>query len=123
MLLWDMQVFMPPGGGPTRAAQLGTLEEIVHTHTIDDRFGELFEELEPYAASLPYDSDDASLIRVAHRDWERARRVPAELAVEFAKVAAESYEVWVQAREDSDFAPFRPWLKSPKWESCSLSTA
>ena len=111
MLLWDMQVFMPPGGGPTRAAQLGTLEEIVHTHMIDDRFGELFEELEPYAASLPYDSDDASLIRVAHRDWERARRVPAELAVEFAKVAAESYEVWVQAREDSDFAPFRPWLE------------
>ena len=88
-----------------------TLEEIVHAHMIDDRFGELFEELEPYAASLPYDSDDASLIRVAHRDWDRARRVPAELAVEFAKVAAESYEVWVKAREDSDFAPFRPWLE------------
>jgi carboxypeptidase Taq len=111
VLMWDMTVFMPPGGAPTRAAQLATLEEIVHAHVVDDRFGELFEELEPYAASLPYDSDDASLIRVARRDWERARRVPAELAVEFAKTAAESYEVWVKARENSDFASFRPALE------------
>ena len=44
---------MPPGGAPTRAAQLGTLEEIVHAHVVDERFGELFEELEPYASSLP----------------------------------------------------------------------
>ena len=60
VLVWDMTVFMPPGGGPTRAAQLATLEEITHEHEVDERFGELFEELEPYAASLPHDSDDAS---------------------------------------------------------------
>ena len=111
VLVWDMTVFMPPGGGPTRAAQLATLEEVLHAHAVDDRLGELFEELAPYAASLPYDSDDASLIRVAQRDWERERRVPAALAVEFAKTSAESYEVWVKAREDSDFALFRPWLE------------
>jgi carboxypeptidase Taq len=111
VLVWDMTVFMPPGGAPTRAAQLATLEEIVHAQTVDDRFGELFAELEPYAASLPYDSDDASLIRVAQRDWNRARRVPTELAVEFAKTAAESYEAWVKAREDSDFPQFQPWLE------------
>ena len=78
---------------------------------VDERFGELFEELEPYAASLPHDSDDASLIRVSRRDWDRARRVPSELAVEFAKAQAESYEVWVKAREESDFAAFRPSLE------------
>ena len=111
VLVWDMTVFMPPGGGPTRAAQLGTIEELIHAHSVDDRLGELFEELESYAASLPYDSDDASLIRVAKRDWSRLRRVPAELAVDIAKTAAESYEVWVKAREDSDFGPFRPALE------------
>ena len=111
VLAWDMQVFMPPGGTPTRAAQLGTLEELIHERVVDDRFGELFDELEPYAESLPYDSDDACLIRVARRDWDRARRVPTELAVEFAEAAAESYEVWVRARENSDFAAFRPSLE------------
>jgi carboxypeptidase Taq len=111
VLVWDMTVFMPPGGAPTRAAQLGTIEQIVHDVATDDRLGELLEELAPYATSLPHDSDDACLIRVAERDWSRARRVPTELAVEFTKVAAESYDVWVRARQDSDFAPFRPWLE------------
>ena len=87
------------------------MEEITHAHVVDDRFGELFAELEPYAASLPHDSDDAALVRVAQRDWNRARRVPAALAVEFAKAAAESYEMWVKAREESDFAVFRPSLE------------
>jgi carboxypeptidase Taq len=111
LLLWDMQVFMPPGGAPTRAAQLATIEEILHARVVDDRFGELFDELEPFTAELPEDSDDACLIRVARRDWERARRVPTELAVEFAKVSAESYDAWVKARVESDFAAFAPWLE------------
>ena len=111
LLLWDMQVFMPPGGAPTRAAQLATIEEIVHARVVDERFGELFGELEPYAAGLPDDSDDACLIRVARRDWERARRVPSELAVEIAKVSAESYDAWVRARTESNFASFQPWLE------------
>jgi len=111
VLVWDMQVFMPPGGAPSRAAQLGTLEELIHERLVDDRFGELFEELEPYAASLPHDSDDACFIRVARYDWDRARRVPTELAVEFAETAAESYDVWVGARQNSDFAAFRPSLE------------
>ena len=111
VLLWDMTVFMPPGGAPTRAPQLATLEEIIHTTLVDDRFGELFDELEPYAASLPHDADDAALVRVARRDWERARRVPTELAAEFAQAEAESYEVWVRAREESDFEAFRPSLE------------
>ncbi len=111
VLLWDMTVFMPQGGAATRAAQLATLEGVFHEHLVDDRFGELFEELEPYAATLPHESDDAALVRVAKRDWDRARRVPAELAVELAEVGAQSYEAWVGARAASDFAAFRPWLE------------
>ena len=111
VLVWDMTVWMPPGGNPSRASQLATLEAVVHEHEVDGRLGELFEELTPYAASLPSDADDACLIRVAHRDWSKARRVPGELAVEFAKTAAQSYEAWVKAREETDFASFRPWLE------------
>ena len=111
LLVWDMQVFMPPGGAPTRATQLATLEEVLHERLVDEGLGELLEELAPYEASLPHDSDDASLIRVARRDWDRARRVPAELAGEFARAAVESYSIWVGARENSDFEAFRPSLE------------
>jgi carboxypeptidase Taq len=111
VLLWDMTVWMPPGGGPSRAAQLATIESIVHEREVDERLGELFEALEPYAESLPADSDEACLVRVSKRDWTKARRVPVELATDLVRTTAESYEVWVKAREESDFASFRPWLE------------
>jgi carboxypeptidase Taq len=111
VLSWDMQVFMPSGGAAMRAAQLATVEELIHERLVDERLGELLQELEPYEASLPYGSDDASLIRVTRRDWDRARRVSGELVAELAQTVAESYAVWVTARESSDFALFRPSLE------------
>jgi carboxypeptidase Taq len=111
VLVWDMQVWMPPAGQGSRAAQLATLEATIHDLQTDDRIGELLDELEPYPASLSYDSDDACLLRVARRDWDKARKVPTELAAELARTGVESYEAWVKARERSDFASFRPWLE------------
>jgi carboxypeptidase Taq len=108
---WDLEVWMPPRGESARAAQLATLQAIVHARQVDDRIGELLDELEPYAASLPPDSDDACLIRVARRDWEKLRRIPTELAAEIARAQAESYQAWVKAREESRFADFRPHLE------------
>lgn len=111
VLHWDMEVFMPPSGASSRAAQLATLQAVLHERQIDDRIGELLDEVEPYAAALPADSDDACLVRVVRRNWEKARRVPTELAAEFAHTQAESYEAWVKAREADDFEAFRPWLE------------
>jgi carboxypeptidase Taq len=111
LLAWDLEVLMPPGGQPARASQLTTLAGILHERRIDDRIGALTEELAPYADSLAYDSDDACLIRVARVDWEKARRVPPELASELEGTAANSYAAWVAARESGDFASFRPWLE------------
>jgi carboxypeptidase Taq len=111
ILAWDMEVWMPPSGGDSRGTQLGTLAGVAHERQIDDRIGELLAELEPYAASLPADHDDACLVRLAGRQWERLRKVPTALAAEFAKTQAESYRAWVRAREEDDFAAFRPWLE------------
>ena len=108
---WDMEVWMPPRGEAARASQLATLQAIVHARQTDDRIGELLDELEPWAATLPHDSDDAALIRVARRDFEKLRRIPTELAAEIARAQAESYQAWVKAREESRFADFRPHLE------------
>jgi carboxypeptidase Taq len=111
VLHWDMEVWMPSAGGPSRGRQLATLSSIIHDRSVDDRIGELLDELEPRASSLPYDSDDACLVHVARRQWEKARRVPTEWAAEFTEEQARSYQAWVEAREKGEFAVFRPSLE------------
>ena len=111
VLSWDLEVWMPPGGAESRATQLSTLVRIVHEKFTDDRIGELLDELEPYAASLPHDADDACLVRVTRRRYEKQRRIPADLAADLTKAAAEGYQVWVGAREEGDFRKFQPALE------------
>src|SRR6476620_3963134 len=110
LLEWDQMVMMPPAGAAVRAERLATVERIAHERFSDERIGELVDGLSDLEASLPYDSDDASLIRVTRRDWEKARRVPSDLAGELTKAASEGMEAWVVAREQNDYASFRPWL-------------
>ena len=56
--------------------------------------------------------DEASLVRVARREWEKARRVPAELAGgDHPGVPRVAEHAWVEARERSDFAAFLPYLE------------
>jgi len=110
LLEWDQMVMMPPAGAAVRAERLATVERIAHERFVDDRIGALLEDLGELEVSLPYDSDDASLVRVTRRDWDKARRVPADLAAELTKAASEGMEAWVVARAENDYAAFRPWL-------------
>ena len=110
VLDWDQMVMMPPGGAAVRAERLATLQRVSHERFTDDRIGELVDELRTLEESLPYDADDACLIRVTRRDWEKARRVPTELAGELTKAASEGMEAWVAARAANDYGAFRPWL-------------
>ena len=110
LLVWDLETMMPRAGGAVRAEQLGTLTRIAHERFTHDELGVLLEELRPYEESQPYESDEASLIRVARHDYERARRVPADLRAEMARVGAHGVEAWHRARETNDYDVFRPAL-------------
>jgi carboxypeptidase Taq len=111
VLGWDQRVTMPPLGTEARAEQLATLGRIAHERFTDDEVGRLLDAAAPLVDSLPYDSDDASLVRVTRRDWEKARRVPTELREEMTREAARGHHAWVEARRDSDYASFRPYLE------------
>lgn len=111
VLYWDQRVTMPPLGTPARAEAVATLGRIAHERFVDDEIGSLLERLRPLEESLEYDSDDASLVRVTRHDWEKARRVPAELRAEILRAGAQGHQIWVEARAKSDFASFLPALE------------
>ena len=111
ILFWDQTVMMPPGGGAVRGAQVTTLDRIAHEKFISDEIGTLLDALAGYEQELDYDSDDASLIRTTRRDWEKAHRVPADLAAEMTGAAADAHDVWAKARAENDYALFLPHLE------------
>ena len=111
ILSWDQQTMMPAAGAGHRAEQMGTLQLLAHQLFIADETGRLLDEATREAESLDPDSDDACLIRVVRRDYDKAFRVPPELRAEMARAAAEARPVWVKAKADSDFQAFLPVLE------------
>ena len=110
LLGWDQDVMMPRGGAAVRAEQLGTLGRLAHERFTDPQVGRWLDALKAHEAALPYDSDDASLIRVARRDYEKAVCVPSSLRAEMTTLASHAREAWVEARATSQFSQFEPFL-------------
>src|SRR5919197_6292074 len=110
LLAWDQETTMPPDGAPARAEQRATIGRAAHERLVSDELGRLLEELRGMEESLPYESDEASLIRVARRDHEKACRVPAELRAELLREGALGIGAWLQARDRRDFEVLRTHL-------------
>src|SRR5690606_11926076 len=102
LLDWDQTTYMPPGGSPARARQLALVARIAQEKFTDPAIGRLLDELEPWAEQLPYDSDEASLVRVSRREYERALKVPPAFLGEFYAHSSASYHAWTKARPAND---------------------
>jgi carboxypeptidase Taq len=111
LLGWDQQTMMPPRGAEQRAEALGTLERIAHERFTDDQTGRLLDAAESELAGVDDDSNDVRIIRKARRNWEKARRVPTDLAAEMAHAGSIGQEAWVAARAANDFGAFAPHLQ------------
>jgi len=111
LLSWDQSTYMPPGGAAARARQMATLGQLAHEKFTDPAIGKLLEDLRPYEESLPYDSNEASLIRVTRRNYERAVKVPPSFVARLSNHTSQTYEIWAKARPANDFAAVQPNLE------------
>jgi carboxypeptidase Taq len=111
VLSWDQATYMPKGGAAARARQGATLSRLAHEKFVDPGLGKLLDDLAPWGERLPHDSDDASLIRVVRRDFEKAIKLPAEFVARLSAFGSQSYDAWTRARPADDFATMRPLLE------------
>ncbi len=111
LLNWDQQTMMPPRGAQSRAEALATLERISHDLFVSAEMGSLLDGAAAELDGASPQSDDACLVRVVRRRWEKARRVPTELAAEMTLAASIGQEAWIAARAEDDFAAFVPHLR------------
>ena len=119
VLGWDQQTYMPQGGSDARGHQLGTLGKLAQIKFTSDEVGQLLEDLKAEFAGVDLADDDAALIRVTARDYEKAKLVPPEFVVESAIVTTKAFDAWMEARQKSDFSIFRPHLEKRSEEHTS----
>jgi carboxypeptidase Taq len=111
VLRWDHATYMPRCGATARARQGAIVRRLAHEKSVAPELGKLLDELEPYAATLPYESNEASLLRVSRRDFEKAIKVPSDYVARASAFGATAYDAWKRARPANDFATMVPFLE------------
>lgn len=111
LLSWDQTTYMPPAGAQSRGRQMALLGRLAQEKFTDPAIGNLLEELRPYEESQPYDSDEASLVRVTRRQYERATKIPPAFLAEFYAHTSQAYMAWTKARPENNFAAVQPYLE------------
>jgi carboxypeptidase Taq len=111
LLSWDQATYMPERGAAARARQGAIVSRMAHEKSVAPALGRLLEELEPCAANLPYDSNEASLVRVARHDFEKAIKVPSDYVARVSAFGATAYDAWKRARPANDFEAMVPFLE------------
>ncbi len=108
---WDQATYMPVGGALARGRQISLLDGMAHEKFIAPHIGELLEDLRSLEAENPFENDDASLIRVTRREWEKAARIPAKFQARFSDHTAQIYQAWTIARPENNFAAVESLLE------------
>ena len=114
LLSWDQETYMPPKAGAYRAEQLSQLAGLAHLLGTAPEVGDWLASCEDH---LPPCADEeetalrAANVREWRRDYDRATKLPARLVEDLARTTSLARETWAQARRDSNFTAFAPWLE------------
>ena len=100
LLDWDEQVSMPPKAAGSRAAQIEAVAEIAHKLDTSDALGDAISSAE---ADAGLTDEEKALVREVRYDYDRARKVPADLVAAVAAQRSRTYQAWVEARRTDKF--------------------
>ncbi len=108
---WDQRTIMPAAGVGHRAEHMALLQRLSHAKLTDPEVGRLLDELTPRLDSLDPDSDEAAVIRLGRRMYDKAVQVPGDLQSRMARAGSAAAPVWMEAKATSDFQKFLPALE------------
>ncbi|QTA38858.1 carboxypeptidase M32 [Thermosipho ferrireducens] len=107
LLSWDFETYMPPKAAQKRAEIIGEIAGHAFKLFTSDKTGLLIEKAESEASS----DIDKAVIRVAKKEYEKAKKIPPELFKEFQITTSKAQHFWEIAKNENNFAIFQPHLE------------
>lgn len=108
LLSWDQETFMPPAGARARSEEMSLVVGLWHEKMCDPWWDEALPTL---LSSSDISEEQKRLLEVFQRDRNKEVKIPTSLAVSLAKAVSEAFQVWYEAKKNSDFSLFLPSLE------------
>ncbi len=102
---WDQETMMARGSAPQRAEEMAAIETVLHARRSSAELGDLI------AQATPTTDVGQAQLREIRQSYERATKVPADLAAKIASVTSQSQGIWAAARAEENVSAFVPVLE------------
>lgn len=104
---WDQETIMPAKGSKARSEIMSWLAKEQHERVTDESLAQMITELENDES---LDEDQRANVREVRRRYNKAVKLPSDFVAEFALARSQALVAWQEARAESDFAKFKPYL-------------
>ena len=108
MISWDGATFAPEKSVEGRAMASSILSGEIHKLTTGEDTVKLVEELKKID---DLEQKDRRAVEVFAREVRKLTCIPADEVMAYAKLQAESEQIWVKAKTDNDYKLFAPYLE------------
>ncbi len=109
LLSYDGETTAPRGTAANRAHTMGILSEITYTLATGEDTVKLLEYLDERKKELT--QKEQRMVYLLIKDIRAMQKIPMEEYVAYEKLVVESQNVWYNAKNNSDFASFEPYLE------------
>lgn len=107
LLHWDLETYMPRNASEKRAEIIGEIAGYTFKEFTSDKTFELLLKAENEAQT----TEDKALIRVTKKEFEKSKKIPPELFIEFQIESSKAQNAWQLAKKEDDFNFFKPHLE------------
>jgi carboxypeptidase Taq len=111
VLNWDQEVNLPKKGHQFRGEVNALLSADLHRRFTSDKFVTLVKKLRQTEVFENLTEDEQVIVRETWRDLEKSLKIPSEMVEEMARLSAEAFAAWADARSKSDFKIYQPYLQ------------
>ncbi|RXY98793.1 carboxypeptidase M32 [Fictibacillus sp. S7] len=111
LMYWDLRTGAPKKGVSQRSEVIGTLSADVFSMSTSEQMKSYIDELCQEQVYSSLSDVTKKTLEEVKKEYERNTKIPPEEFKEYVILQSKAESVWEEAREQSDFAMFQPYLE------------
>lgn len=111
VMFWDLRTGAPKKGVEQRSEVIGMLSSEVFNMSTSEEMAAFITQLNKEEAKLHTSELTKKMLEECKKEYDRNKKIPAEEYKEYIILSSKSESVWEEAKAQSDFAMFQPYLE------------
>ena len=107
VLQWDQETYLPAKGAGFRGQQLATLTEVAHELFVQEKTGELLNNLKERG---DLNERQKKNIELSLEDYNKVKKFSSAFVRKMSETVSLAYHAWIKARRSNDYNLFEPFL-------------